>query len=73
MEWTKYRLAHYLGQVKMVMEFKGVTGEELAQALNGEAIKRLEQIEGIVCNEYQSDSQKIAQIINDVLNGLPQA
>ena len=62
MNWTKQKLAHYLGEVRTTVEFKGVTGEELTQVFEGEAIRRLKEIEQIIYNEYQSGEEKLSEI-----------
>lgn len=62
MEWTKQKLAHYLGEVRTTVEFKGVTGKELTQIFEGEAMRRLKKVEEIVYNEYQSDEEKLLEI-----------
>lgn len=62
MKWTRHKLAHYLGEVRTIVEFKGITGEELIQVFEGEAMGRLKRIEEIVYNEYQSDKEKISEI-----------
>lgn len=63
MEWTRQKLAHYLGPVRTVVEFEGITGDELARALEGEAMLRLQQIQAIVYNEEQTDREKLADIM----------
>lgn len=64
MRWTRQKLASYLGDVRMMVEFKGITGEELARAVEGEAMARLKQIQEMVYNEYQSDQEKILEIMD---------
>ena len=66
MEWTQRKLNHYLGKVRMVVEFEGVTGEELERALTGEAIQRLRQIEDIVQNMDLTEGEKL-DLISGVL------
>lgn len=63
MRWTRQKLASYLSDVRMTIEFEGITGEELARAVEGEAMQRLKQIRGIVYNEYQNDEEKVSEII----------
>lgn len=63
MEWTRQKLARYLGPVRTVVEFKGITGEELARAFEGEAMLRLKQIQMIVCNEEQTNEEKLKNIM----------
>lgn len=41
MEWTRQKLAHYLGDIRTVVEFQEITGDDLARALEGEAMRRL--------------------------------
>lgn len=62
MEWTRRKLAHYLGEVHTTIEFKGITGEELTRIFEGEAMRRLRQIEEIITNEYQNDEKKLSEI-----------
>lgn len=63
MKWTRQKLAHYLGNVRTIVEFEGITGEELARAFEGEAMLRLKQIQAIVYNEYETDEEKVAEIM----------
>lgn len=63
MEWTRQKLAYYLGRVRTIVEFEGITGEELAQAFEGEAMTRLKQIQAIVYNEEQTEEEKLADIM----------
>lgn len=63
MKWTKQKLAHYLGPVRTVVEFKGITGEELARVFEGEAMLRLKQIQMIVYNEEQKNEEKLKDIM----------
>lgn len=62
MIWTQQKLNHYLGRVRTVVEFEGVTGEELERIFTGEAVRRLQQIEDIVQNGDLADRQKVALI-----------
>lgn len=62
MEWTRRKLAHHLGEVRTTIEFKGITGEELTRIFEGEAMRRLRQIEEIITNEYQNDEEKLSEI-----------
>lgn len=62
MIWTQQKLNHYLGKVRTVVEFEGVTGEELERIFTGEAVRRLQQIEDIVQNGDLTDRQKVALI-----------
>ncbi len=62
MEWTKQKLAHYLGDIRVVVKFEGISGEELERVFHGEAMNRLQQIEDIVCNEYLSAEEKVSAI-----------
>lgn len=62
MIWTQQKLNHYLGRVRTVVEFEGVTGEELGRIFTGEAVRRLQQIEDIVQNGDLADRQKVALI-----------
>lgn len=63
MEWTRQKLARYIGRVRTVVEFKGITGDELMQAFEGEAMTRLKRVQMIVYNEEQSDEEKLADIM----------
>ncbi len=62
MMWTQQKLAHYLGRVRTVVEFEGITGEELEQVFRSEAMKRLQEIEDILNNDYLSNGEKLAAI-----------
>lgn len=62
MEWTKQKLAHYIGNVRTVVEFQGITKEELGQIFHDEAVLRLQQVEDIILNEYLSNGQKVRAI-----------
>ncbi len=50
MRWTQQILAHYIGQVRTVVEFKGITEEGLTAALRQEALGRIKAIEETVFN-----------------------
>lgn len=63
MEWTRQKLAQYLGRVRAVVEFEGITGDELAQAFEGEAMLRLKQVQAIVYHEEQTDEEKLKDIM----------
>ena len=66
MEWTRQKLAHYLGDIRTTVEFRGITGPELTQALHDEAVMRLQYVAQIVYSEYMTDEEKtqaIAEII----------
>lgn len=62
MEWTQQKLNHYLKRVHTVVEFEGITGEELDQVFRGEAMRRLQEIETIVQNTDLTDRDKVALI-----------
>lgn len=62
MEWTRQKLAHYLGDIRTTVEFKGITGSELMQAFHEEAVMRLQRIAEIMYCEYMSDSEKTEAI-----------
>ena len=62
MEWTQGKLMHYIGRVRTVVEFEGVTGEELDRIFQGEAMRRLAKIEEIVCSEEMTEREKIGEI-----------
>lgn len=62
MEWTQQKLNHYLKRVRTVVEFEGITGEELDQVFRGEALRRLQEIETIVQNTDLTDRDKVALI-----------
>jgi len=67
MMWTQQKLAHYLGRVRTVVEFEGVTGEELDQIFRGEAMKRLQSIQDMIDCEDLSNEEKVAAI-RDILD-----
>lgn len=62
MRWTQQMLAHYLGRVRTVVEFEGITEEGLAAALRQEALRRLEQVETIVFCEEMTEQEKVTAI-----------
>lgn len=66
MEWTRQKLAHYLGPVRTVVEFKGITGDELERAFEGEAMLRLKQIQMIAYNEEETNEEKLKNIMEQV-------
>ncbi len=66
MTWTQQKLAHYLGRVRTVVEFEGVTGEELEQIFHGEAMRRLQDIQDIIDNTCLSSEEKLTAIRNAV-------
>ena len=59
MEWTQQMLARYLGRVRLVVEFQGLSEGELSAALEQGALRRLGQVEAVVFNDEMSDSEKI--------------
>lgn len=59
MEWTQQMLARYLGRVRLVVEFQGLSEGELSAALEQEALRRLGQVEAVVFNDEMSDREKI--------------
>lgn len=66
MEWTQQKLNHYLKRVRTVVEFEGITGEELEQIFREEALGRLQQIQVIVQNTDLTDREKV-RLISEVL------
>lgn len=62
MEWTKQKLARYIGDVRTVVEFRGITAEELERIFQEEAMRRLQQVEDVILNEYLSSGEKVAVI-----------
>jgi len=66
MTWTQQKLAYYLGRVRTVVEFEGITGEELEQIFRGEAMRRLQEIQDIIDNTCLSDEEKLTAIQNTV-------
>ncbi len=62
MIWTQQKLAHYLGRVRTVVEFEGITGEELEQIFRGEAMRRLQTVQDIIDNADLSNEEKLAAI-----------
>ena len=66
MEWTQQKLNHYLKRVRTVVEFEGVTGEDLERVFKGEAMQRLQHIEDIVQNVDLTDREKL-ELISGVL------
>lgn len=64
MEWTKQKLARYIGDIRTVVEFRGITEEELKRIFQKEAMGRLQQVENIIYNEYLSSEEKVAAIEN---------
>lgn len=68
MEWTRQKLAHYLGSIRTTVEFTGITGDELMRAFHDEAVVRLKRVEEIVYNEYQTDREKMKDIADIIEN-----
>ena len=66
LEWTQQKLNHYLKRVRTVVEFEGVTGEDLERVFKGEAMQRLQHIEDIVQNVDLTDREKL-ELISGVL------
>lgn len=62
MEWTQQRLARYIGRVRTVVEFEGITADELSRAFEGEAMGRLSQVEKIVYSEDMTAEEKVEEI-----------
>lgn len=59
MDWIWKRLAYYVGQTKMQIEFEGISEEVLTVALRQEALNRLQWVEQVVFNEEADDRKKI--------------
>lgn len=64
MRWTQQTLAHYIGRVRTVVEFEGITEEGLTAALRQEAMRRMKEIEETVFNDEMTDREKVAAIID---------
>lgn len=62
MEWTKQKLARYIGDIRTVVEFQGITEGELERIFQEEAMRRLQQVENVIYNEYLSSEEKVASI-----------
>lgn len=62
MEWTKQKLARYIGDIRTVVEFQGITEGELERIFQEEAMRRLQQVENVIYNEYLSSGEKVAAI-----------
>ncbi len=69
MTWTQQKLAHYLGRVRTVVEFEGITGEELERVFRGEAMRRLQTVQNIIDNADLSNEEKLAAIREAVEGG----
>lgn len=59
MSWTEQKLRKYLGRTRLVVEFEGVTGEELERALHDEAVLRLEEIRAVLWDDNLTDGEKL--------------
>ncbi len=59
MEWTQQMLARYLGRVRLVVEFQGLSEGEFSAALEQEALRRLGKVEEVVFNDEMQDREKI--------------
>ncbi len=59
MEWTQQMLARYLGRVRLVVEFQGLSEGEFSAALEQEALRRLGRVEEVVFNGEMQDREKI--------------
>ncbi len=62
MRWTQQTLAHYIGRVRTVVEFKGIPEEGLTAALRQEALRRMEAIEETVFNDEMTDKEKVEAV-----------
>ncbi len=62
MEWTQQKLARYIGRVRTVVEFEGITAEELSRVFEGEAMRRLSQIEEIIYSDEMTAEEKVNTI-----------
>ncbi len=63
MRWTQQTLAHYIGRVRTVVEFEGITEEGLTAALHQEALRRLNAIEETVFNDEMTDKEKVSTVM----------
>ncbi len=66
MEWTQQMLARYLGQVRLQVEFQGITDRGLQAAFHQEAVRRLAAVEAIVFEDEATDSEKV-QALKELL------
>ncbi len=62
MEWTQQKLARYIGRVRTVVEFEGITAEELSRVFEGEAMRRLSRIEEIIYSDEMTAEEKVNTI-----------
>lgn len=67
MSWTKQKLAQYIDTAKVLIEFKGIGGEELEKAFHDEAVERLNRVRDTICNGYMDDKQKLNYIWEQIL------
>lgn len=58
MDWVWRRLAHYM-RAKTVVEFSGITTEELQVVLCQESLRRLKWAEEIVFTEELNSEEKV--------------
>lgn len=63
MRWTQQTLAHYIGRVRTVVEFEGITEEGLTAALRQEALRRLDAIKETVFNNEMTDNEKVGAVM----------
>lgn len=63
MSWTQQMLAHYVGRVRTVVEFEGITEEGLTAALHQEAVQKLKRVEEMLCDSETTDHEKVMAVI----------
>lgn len=63
MYWTQQTLAHYVGRVRTVVEFEGITEEGLTAALHQKAVQKLKRVEEMVCDSEMTDHEKVMAVI----------
>ena len=66
MEWTTQQLHRYLGQVRLQVEFQGITDQGLHAAFRQEAVRRLTMLEAIVFEDEADDHEKV-QALKELL------
>ena len=63
MRWTQQMLAHYIGRVRTIVEFEGITEEGLTSALHEIAMYKLKRIEEIVYDSETTDHEKVMAVM----------
>lgn len=67
MNWKLQQVAHYLGPVRLQVEFQGISEEGFQAAFRQEALRRLDWVEAVIFSEELTDQQKIQTLQQEFL------